>query len=228
MPLPGTTSIRTLIHRRGLIAAAAAGLALAMPAAAHAQVTSSSWAGYAASSSTYTSVTATWVQPKITCSGGASSSASFWVGLDGLSSDTVEQVGTEADCVSGSAVYVGWYELYPENPVTLTQKLSPGDSVTATVSATTGDVFTLTLEDTTAGWTNSSKHTFTEASRASAEVAAEIPGDGSTLSPGNGSVTYTKAEVDGASLGAASPTEYNSSTTTCGPLVDGTQFTCTW
>lgn len=227
MPLP--TSISTLIRRPGSAAVAATALVLAAPGLAHAQVATSSWAGYAASSTTYTSVTASWIQPKLTCSANTATDTAFWVGLDGLSSTTVEQIGTEADCVSGTPHYYAWYELYPQNPVTLTNTVSPGDSITATVSATAGDVFTLTVVDATAGWTNSTRHTFTEARRTSAEVAVEIPAaGGGAAAPVPGSVTFTRAGVNGGTLGAASPTLYDSSTTTCGALVGGTQFTCTW
>ena len=62
--------------------------------------TSTNWSGYAVAGGTYTTVTASWVQPAVTCSGTAYSS--FWVGIDGDTSNTVEQTGTEADCSSGS------------------------------------------------------------------------------------------------------------------------------
>ena len=41
--------------------------------------TSTNWSGYAVTGSKFTSVSASWTQPKVTCSGTAYSS--FWVGL---------------------------------------------------------------------------------------------------------------------------------------------------
>jgi hypothetical protein len=41
--------------------------------------------------------------------------AAFWVGLDGYSSSTVEQTGTDSDCVGKNPSYYAWYEFYP-NP----------------------------------------------------------------------------------------------------------------
>ena len=69
--------------------------------------TSTNWAGYAVTGGRYTKVTSTWVQPAVTCNGTAYSS--FWVGIDGDTSGTVEQTGTEADCNGSTPVYSAWY-----------------------------------------------------------------------------------------------------------------------
>src|SRR5947209_8132214 len=55
---------------------------------------SSNWSGYAATSGTYTSVSASWTEPTGHCSSGSQYS-SFWVGLDGYNSGSVEQTGSE-------------------------------------------------------------------------------------------------------------------------------------
>jgi hypothetical protein len=77
-------------------------------------VSSSNWAGYAASGSNgaFTSASASWTQPAGQCTGG-STYAAFWVGLDGYTSHTVEQIGTEADCSGRTPQYYVWYEIYP-------------------------------------------------------------------------------------------------------------------
>jgi hypothetical protein len=62
---------------------------------------SSNWSGYATDSGTYTSVSSSWVVPSVSCNNGTTYS-SFWVGLDGYNSNSVEQTGTESDC-SGSS-----------------------------------------------------------------------------------------------------------------------------
>jgi hypothetical protein len=219
--------VRTLLHLAGTASAVGA-LALGAPGLASAQTSGGTWAGYVADSTTYTSVSATWVQPKVTCSGTSDSYVAFWVGLDGYTDSTVEQIGTEAECVSGTAEYFAWYELYPAYQVVLSQTVAAGDSITATVSATTKDVFTLAIKNTTKGWSKSSQSTDTSAKRASAEVVLEVPVTSGVLPIASGTVTYTDAKVDGANLGAANPTEFNGSAATCGTLVGGTKFTCTW
>ena len=70
---------------------------------------STNWSGYAATggSGAYTSVSGSWTEPTVTCSQTAYSS--FWVGLDGYNSNTVEQTGTDSDC-SGSTPCTGYLE----------------------------------------------------------------------------------------------------------------------
>src|SRR5579884_4318905 len=73
--------------------------------------TSTNWSGYAVTGNRFTSVSASWTEPAVTCSGTAYSS--FWVGLDGDTSNTVEQTGTDADCSGSTPQYYAWYEMYP-------------------------------------------------------------------------------------------------------------------
>src|ERR1700750_1520740 len=60
------------------------------------QAESTNWSGYAATTGTYTSVSASWTEPTGTCSGSAKYS-SFWVGLDGYSSGSAGQTGSGGD-----------------------------------------------------------------------------------------------------------------------------------
>src|SRR5919107_5912322 len=89
--------------------------------------TSTNWAGYDVMGGRYTSVSATWTQPAVNCSVTPTGWSSFWVGLDGDTSGTVEQTGTEADCSNGHAVYSGWYEMYPKFPKTYGTPVGAGD-----------------------------------------------------------------------------------------------------
>ena len=119
--------------------------------------TSTNWSGYAVTGANgaYHSVTASWVEPTGTCtSRRAAQYSSFWVGLDGDTSSTVEQTGTDADCSGSTPQYYAWYEMYPKFPVNLSQPVSPGDTMTASVTTDGRGNFTLTISDTTRGWTN--------------------------------------------------------------------------
>ena len=65
--------------------------------------TSTNWAGLnavAGAPGSFQNVSASWTQPAVTCTVADSYSA-YWVGLDGDTTSTVEQLGTEADCVGG-------------------------------------------------------------------------------------------------------------------------------
>ncbi|MGH3155520.1 MAG: G1 family glutamic endopeptidase, partial [Streptosporangiaceae bacterium] len=139
---------------------------LVSPLSAHGKTnaTSSNWSGYAAHTGTYKSVSASWTEPKGTCSKG-SGYASFWVGLDGYSSQSVEQTGTDTDCKGGSPKYYGWYEMYPAGSVNISKPMSPGDKISASVVFTGGSAFTLTLKDTTKGWSAVEHKTLSSAKR---------------------------------------------------------------
>ncbi|MFJ9841319.1 G1 family glutamic endopeptidase [Kitasatospora sp. NPDC101155] len=196
--------------------------------------TSGNWAGYAATGSRFTSVSASWVQPTVTCSGGNTWS-SFWVGLDGDGSNTVEQTGTEADCSNGSPVYSSWYEMYPAYPVNFSNTVRPGDHFTASVTTNGSGSFTLTLSDTTAGWSHTVNKSLKSASLASAEVIAEAPSSSTGVLPLSDfhSVSFTGATANGRSLGGFSPdgiTMASSSVTeaTTSGLSGGNSFSVTW
>ena len=106
--------------------------------------TSLNWSGYASSNSTFNDVKGSWTQPAATCNG-KSTYSSFWVGLDGYNSNTVEQLGTEADCSKGKPVYYAWWELFPSPSRTINFfTVTPGVTYSAEVQSD-GNNVTLTL-----------------------------------------------------------------------------------
>ncbi|MGW2250654.1 G1 family glutamic endopeptidase [Kitasatospora sp. NPDC001660] len=198
------------------------------------QSTSSNWAGYAATGGRFTSVSASWVQPSISCSG-SDTWSSFWVGIDGDGSSTVEQLGTEADCSGGSPVYSSWYEMYPAYPTDFTNTVRPGDRFTASVTTTGSGSFTLTLADTTQGWKRTVNKSLRSAALASAEVIAEAPSSSTGVLPLSdfGTVGFNGATVNGQSLGssgASSITMASGGVTKAATsgLSGGTAFSVAW
>jgi hypothetical protein len=97
--------------------------------------TSTNWSGYAVEGSGATNVTAAWTQPYATnCSTVPNSWSSPWVGIDGATSNTVEQIGTNSDCSRVRPTYCAWWELCPKRLVTIAKiTVHPGDGFTATV-----------------------------------------------------------------------------------------------
>ena len=171
-------------------------------------VSSSNWSGYAASGGRYTKVSAHWVEPKGMCSGTIGSAySSFWVGLDGYGSSTVEQTGSEVDCSGTSAQYYSWYEMYPSYPVNFGNKVRPGDRFTGSVTYHGGGHYTLVLADTTRGWRHAIQATLTGAGNSSAEVIAEAPSSTLGVLPlaDFGTVRFTGAQVDGRYIGHFHP-----------------------
>jgi hypothetical protein len=183
----------------------------AAAAAAQTTVSSTNWAGYAATgtSGQFTSVSASWVEPAGHCGSGDQYSA-FWAGLDGYSSSTVEQTGSEVGCVGRGAEYSAWYEMYPANPVYFGIQVRPGDHFTGSVAYQSGN-FVLTLTDSNENWSQTVTQTRAGAARSSAEVIAEAPSSstsGGVLPLTNfGTVNFSGATVNGAGLCQSGPVE---------------------
>lgn len=137
---------------------------------------STNWSGYAAyqTGTTFTDVKGAWMQPSVTCPKKGTQYASFWVGVDGYNSNSVEQIGTDSDCVRGAGTYYAWFEMYPAAPVNLSMAIHPGDSIAAEVSAS-GSTFTLAITNLTTGATFSTQQISSTAVGTSAEWVAEAP-----------------------------------------------------
>jgi Peptidase A4 family len=148
--------------------------------------TSQNWSGYVATDpcAKFDSVSASWTVPTVSCSSGVQYS-SEWVGIDGDTSQTVEQDGTEGDCSGSSASYDAWYEMYGDQNVNggdevelnpLYYPVSPGDVIDASVNESNG-VWTLALADPSESppWNYSTMIDFASASQSSAEWIVERP-----------------------------------------------------
>jgi hypothetical protein len=199
---------------------------------------SENWAGYAAAGTpgTFTRVSASWSEPAVTCTA-AQTFSSFWVGLDGDGTSTVEQTGTEADCANGAASYQGWFEMFPAAPVFFSATVRPGDAMSASVVANGGGSFTLTLTDSTEGWTKVTRQPSDTAQLGSAEIIAEAPsdGDGQVLPLSDfRAVTFTNALIDSHPIGSLNTVEVtmesaaNVAVATPSTLADGDAFTVTF
>jgi Peptidase A4 family len=142
---------------------------------------STNWAGYAVTGPKFRRISATFFVPFLNCSvspGGTDGTfSSHWVGLDGYSSNTVEQDGIEADCDGSTAQYFAWREVYPRDEQPFTMKIKAGDSVTASVrySRSSGK-YRMEVFDNTNGH-HRTVHQKCDGSckRSSAEVISEAP-----------------------------------------------------
>jgi hypothetical protein len=200
------------------------------------EVESSNWSGYAATGSTYSSVSANWTQPTAKCPSGTQYAA-FWVGLDGYSSDSVEQTGSDSDCDGGTPDYYGWYEMYPADPVYYNNPVEPGDSMSASVSVS-GDTYTLVLTDHTQDWTQTQTITESGLADSSAEAIVEAPcctASGGILPLADfGTVNFSSVTVDGSPISDYSPTEIimvdnqGRDKDTISSSSDGNSFSATW
>ena len=170
------------------------------------QAESTNWSGYAATTGTYTSVSASWTQQAGTCSRG-DQYAAFWVGLDGYSSNSVEQTGSEVDCVGRTAQYYAWYEMYPGPPENYSNTVRAGDHFNASVTYEGSNEFSLYIADTTQHWSHTTTASLAGAARSSAEVIVEAPcctASGGILPLTDfGTVSITGSMANGSALGNA-------------------------
>jgi hypothetical protein len=230
------------------------GLFLSGPAHSHHSTSSTNWAGYAVTGSkgSVSKVSGSWIVPKIhgSCPSSQYQYSSFWVGIDGYSSTTVEQLGTDSDCQAGRAVYYAWYEFYPAASHLIAKlTITPGDTISASVSYASG-AFTVKMTDLTSGGSFSKTHAMS-ASRTSAEWIAEAPASSSGILPladfGSVQFGYDATSVSGtctATVGGTSGDIASFSTAIAIDMVtqkgslakatptalssDGTSFNVTW
>ncbi len=170
---------------------------------------SSNWSGYAVTGAngSVTKATGSWVVPAVTCPSTSAQYSSFWVGIDGFNSNTVEQTGTDSDCDGRTPSYYAWFEFYPHASYLINTRaigtIAPGTSMTATVALSGTSTYTVTLTNNTQGKSFSTSMSM-NASSSSAEWIAEAPsssGSGDVLTVADfGTVFFTDA---GATMGGA-------------------------
>jgi Peptidase A4 family len=168
---------------------------------------STNWSGYAAetnlnnpASNAVTEVSGAWTVPTVT--GSTNAYSSVWVGIDGYSSSTVEQIGTEQDTLSfGATRYYAWWEMYPNPSVQITSMtIRPGDTISASVTYNSG-IFTLQITDNTTGGSFTTTQAAT-AQRSSGEWIVEAPSSISGILPlanfGTANFSAAQATISGA------------------------------
>jgi hypothetical protein len=114
------------------------------------------WSGFADTSATttpddFTYVSGSWTIPRVVCPRPPySTSGAYianWVGIDGFSNSTVEQLGTGVQCFEGVEYYYDWIEMFPAGTVEegttacINDNVNcpqPGDQISASVSVTPG------------------------------------------------------------------------------------------
>lgn len=195
---------------------------------------SSNWCGYASyllrnglpAANVVTSVSGNWVCPTLLSTPDNSYSA-FWVGIDGYSSQTVEQIGTAHNWVTGGTGQqnYAWFEMYPGGAYQIVGfPCNPGDVMNGKVTYSGNNVFQLIL-------TNQTRHVYViipssytklvGAKRSSAEWIAEAPSLGNSVVPLSNFQTDTfsacSATINGKTGPIASPNWQNASITMVGP-----------
>lgn len=130
-------------------------------------------------SDTFSEVEGTWTVPKVTGNGGKPAYSSAWVGIDGYTDGTVEQIGTEQDWSGKKQQNYAWFEMYPGGAYMIQGfPVNPGDSISARVAYQASGVFQLTIINNTRNVSvlvPTSYTTTTTAAQSSAEWIMEAP-----------------------------------------------------
>jgi hypothetical protein len=138
--------------------------------------TSTNWSGYLASGGNYTSVTGAWAVPRVSGNGASTSADATWIGIGGVTSDDLIQVGT-TDIVSarGQVSSTAFYELLPaaETPVP-GMTIGSGDSMSANIHQLSSTKWQISIDDLTRGENFSITVTYTS-SLSTAEWIQEDP-----------------------------------------------------
>lgn len=165
------------------------------------EVTASGWSGFAltGTDASVTKVVGSWTVPAVDCMTTPNSEASFWLGIDGYDSNTVEQIGTDSDCTNGAASYYAWYEFYPHNSYNINNfPVNIGDVISAAVTVNPqSNQYTVTITDSARPTQPFSVTTKMPSARASsAEWIAEAPYAGGTLALSDfGIVTFKNCQA---------------------------------
>ena len=148
------------------------------------------WAGYAVLTNlsdpminSIQEINASWIVPKVDCKVVRNSYAAVWVGMDGYSSPSVEQIGTDSICSQGKPVYYAWYEMYPKNSVYLRMKVNQGDLIFADVKYLGKNKFKLTITNKNTKISYSTTQLGQKLKRTSAEWIIEAPSIGKRTTP---------------------------------------------
>jgi hypothetical protein len=149
------------------------------------QASSTNWSGYVAANNlshptahSVTAVSGSWIVPTVVTSGGNTYS-SMWVGIDGYTSSTVEQIGTEHDFINGVQQHYAWFEMYPGGSYLINGfPLRVGDVISASVTYIGNNTFVLIIMNDTKQVSFTVPTTYTKSSTAvrnCAEWVVEAP-----------------------------------------------------
>ncbi len=150
---------------------------------------STNWSGYIAASTlvappvgSVSDVKGTWVVPTVTGVGNAAAYSAAWVGIDGFSDTTVEQIGTASDWTKRGPSYYAWIEMYPQGSYLINGfPVRPGDTISAEVQYAGNNVFTLNMTNVTRRIRFSMNMHSPSAKRESAEWIMEAPSSKTVL-----------------------------------------------
>lgn len=172
---------------------------------------SSNWSGYVGATNiahpqagSVSAVTGTWLIPSLHATSNTTYSAS-WIGIDGFSNGTVEQIGTAQNWVNGKQQNYIWFEMYPNGAYQIVGfPANNGDKITAWINYIGSGVFQMTIENVTRKVYFTVPYSYTtntSAQRSCAEWIMEAPSSNTGILPlanfGTETFTNCRATIGG-------------------------------
>ena len=165
---------------------------------------SQNWSGYDVNGGPFTYVSGTFNVADMAPGTSTDTHFAEWVGIDGVSSNTVLQAGVSNDFYPGQGLTgpYAWTEVYPAPPIPVSGlAIKAGDQVTVSIGQISGTTWNLRVKDNTTGQQANVQVNYSSA-LSSAEWIVEAPADGTTgnvltLGQYSPAVTFTKLLVNG-------------------------------
>jgi hypothetical protein len=143
---------------------------------------SRNWAGYAATSGSFTAVSGSWVVPQSQSLTNLSSGAT-WVGIGGTHTRDLIQAGTmETTDPSGQIAYDAWVETLPQAARPVPFAVHPGDSVGVSIGKQDSGDWLIQFDNKTTGENYQTTVSY-NSSLSSAEWIEEAPSSGRRILP---------------------------------------------
>ncbi len=185
---PGSPHSQPLVRAQGVHAAAFA------PAFSQ----SSNWSGYVESGGPFTSISGQWTVPTVQPSQSLQSSGT-WIGIDGVTSNSLIQTGTGQDTANGQTQYYAWFEVLPQ-PAQIIGNVSPGDVMQASITETAlgSNEWTISIQDVTSNQIVSPSGTYPTPGQTADWIEEAPTGSQGILTLADyGTVTFTRLGVNG-------------------------------
>jgi hypothetical protein len=137
---------------------------------------STNWSGYMATTGSYSAISASWTATSPTGNGSTTSADSTWIGIGGVTTSDLIQVGTQNIVAANGQVSPGaFYELLPNVSQTVPGiTVAVGDTMSASLTQISAGQWTIHIVDTTNGESYTSTVTYAS-SNSSAEWIEEDP-----------------------------------------------------
>jgi hypothetical protein len=138
--------------------------------------TSTNWSGYIAANAVFTTISGSWTATSPTANGSGTSADGTWIGIGGVTSNDLIQVGTENTfSLGGNETTSAFYELLPNVSQSVPGiTVNPGDSMSASITETSSGEWDITINDITDNQTATLNESYTS-SLSSAEWIEEDP-----------------------------------------------------